>query len=395
VVGAGALSGLLAMAGWALWGLAAASVIYTVMAAVFVQRFFQATAPRSEGRPAIADGVVIAKPLHRVEQGLSERLEGFFEQDYAGPTQIVFSSDRADDPALGLARAIADAHPRQAALIGANPKIHGQNRKISNIINLMAHEAADGEGHAVIVLSDSDIGVRPDYLRRVCEALAEPGVGVVSCPYYGKAEGGVWSVLMAMGVSYQFLPNVIAGVGLGAAQPCMGSTIALRRTTLERIGGFEAFRNTLADDYAIGAAVRGLGLKSVVIPVLVSHCCTETTFKALVAHELRWAKTVFGVHPAGHMGSVLTHPTALAFLSALWFGFSPVSLGLLAAALASRLLVIGRVDRAIGRSPGLWWLTPLRDAISFGVFVGSLFVSSVDWRGDKFHVTASGDLEPV
>src|SRR5262249_59519482 len=115
--------------------------------------------------------------------------------------------------------------------------------------------------HEVIVVSDSDISVQRDWLSNVVGALSAEGVGAVSCLYTGKPNGSFWSTLSAMGSSYEFLPNVIAGVSFGLASPCFGSTIALRRATLDRIGGFRALANHLADDYEMGRAVRAIGLK--------------------------------------------------------------------------------------------------------------------------------------
>ena len=121
------------------------------------------------------------------------------------------------------------------------------------------------------MLADSDIVVEPDYLARVVAALGEPGVGLVTCLYRGLANAGSWSRLAAAAIDLHFLPSVLVGVTAGLAQPCFGSTIALRRETLEAIGGFAAFNDQLADDYAIGAAVRRLGLRSAIPPMLVGH----------------------------------------------------------------------------------------------------------------------------
>jgi ceramide glucosyltransferase len=382
------MSVLAAMLGWISFGLAVMAVVYTAMAGLFLQRFFGAVGRAMDGQDDQA-GATILKPLHGAEPGLKAHLEGYFVQDQTAPLQIVFAARVSDDPALLIAREVALRQPHVETVFVANATLHGENRKISNLINGMA-----AARHPVIIVSDSDIGVAPDYLRRVRAALAAPGVGVVTCPYYGEARAGFWSKIAAMGLSYQFLPNVIAGVSLGAAKPCMGSTIALTRETLERIGGFEAFSDTLADDYAIGAAVRDLGLSSVVAPVLVAHGCADKSFGEMFAHELRWAKTVKGVDPIGHLGSIFTHALPLSLISVILLRGSPASLWLLAAAFLARLWLMSTVDHAVGRPLGSWWLTPMRDIVSLLVFAGSFFVRSVEWRGAKFHVTGSGDLKP-
>ena len=149
--------------------------------------------------------------------------------------------------------------------------------------------------HGVIVLSDSDIKVDQSYLQQVVAALDEPGVGLVTCLYRGASGAGFLSRLAAMAINHHFLPNVVVGLGLGLARPCFGSTIALKAETLDRIGGFGLFANQLADDYAIGEAVRGLGLRVAAPPLIVDHICSEQTWRELVHREV-----ALGTHHSSH-----------------------------------------------------------------------------------------------
>ncbi len=378
--------------GWLLAVLAACGVVYTAMTGVLVLRFFhsrQVSARRTDP-DAAPTTVTILKPLHGAEAGLRQNLAAHFFQNAHNSIQIIFGAQNPADPAIAIAQDVIAGHPATTALVAVGQGGEGTNRKVANLIQMTVH--ATGE---VLILCDSDIGPPPDHVGRVLAALDGPGVGIVTCPYYGRGETGPWSVLAAMGLSYQFMPSVITGVSLGMATPCMGSTIALRREALEAIGGLEAFRDVLADDYAMGAAVRALGLKSVVAPVLVSHSCTELSFSEVFAHELRWARTVKGVDPAGHGGSLVTHPVPLALLAVLLLGLQPFPLLLLAAAVGARVMLGCVADRVIGRSSGPLWMLPLRDMLSFAVFVGSFLGRAVVWRGEKFHVTADGDLSPV
>jgi len=373
--------------GWIATALASVGVAYTVASSAFVQHFLR----RERSNCATAgETIAILKPLHGAEPGLRQNLESFFNQDGGEATHLIFGVHDPNDGAVGVVQALRTLYPHTAVELVVDGAIHGKNRKISNVVNL-----SRGADAAILVLSDSDIGVDPKYLVQVSDALSKPGVGVVTCPYYGRPEGGFWSRFAAMGVSYQFLPNVITGVVLGMAHPCMGSTIALRRETLESIGGFVAFKDVLADDYAIGAAVRRLGLASTLAPAVVSHSCSEATLRELFSHELRWARTIRGLDPLGHAGSVVTFPTPLALVGAAIFHFSPPALAVLAAALASRTWLAFRVDRAIGRRLGTWWLLPIRDMVGMFVFLASFAGRSVEWRGAKFHVTPDGDLRPV
>lgn len=379
--------------GWVIAVLAAAGSIYTAMTAVLVLRFFEARGGRSAGDTEASvplETVSLLKPLHGAEAGLRQNLEAHFLQRVHNRLQIVFGAQRADDPAAALAAALAADHPSIPAAVSIGDRAGMPNRKIANLVQM--YPAATGD---ILVLIDSDIRPPPGHLDRVIAALDAPGVGVVTCPYFGVGETGFWSEIAGMGLSYQFLPNVITGVSLGMAKPCMGSTIALRRRTLERIGGFDAFGEVLADDYAMGAAVRALGLASVTAPSLVAHSCSEASLAEVFGHELRWARTVKGVDPAGHAGSVVTHPVVLALIAAPLTGFAAPTLAILTVAVVARFLLAGVIDRVAGRRSRLLWLLPLRDMLSFGVFVGSFLGRAVEWRGQKFHVTTNGDLSPV
>ena len=383
------------LASWAEWlgrafaVLAIAGAIYTVLATVFVRRFFHHDAQLTP--PAIdpSTSVTIMKALHEGEPALRHNLQSFFCQAREGQADIVFGVQDTADPAIHVVEALRVQHPDLKVQLRIDGERRGRNAKVSNLIGMAGQARGD-----VLVISDSDIEAPPEYLARVLDALAAPGVGVVTCPYVGRGDTGFWSDVAAMGLSWQFMPNVITGVGLGMARPCMGSTVALRRETLERIGGFQRFRDVLADDYLLGAAVRERGLRSVVAPVLVSHSCSEMTLGEVLSHELRWARTVKSVDFPGHLGSLVTYPTPLALVAVLLLNLSPASLAILVAALAARVLLATTVDRIAHRRTGAAWLLPIRDMLSFAVFVGSFFGHTVVWRGQRFHVTTNGALAP-
>jgi ceramide glucosyltransferase len=164
---------------------------------------------------------------------------------------------------------------------------------------------------------------------------------------------------------------------------------------LNAIGGFTAFADLLADDYAIGAAVRARGLRSVVASKVVTHNCSETSLAELISHELRWARTIRGVDPAGFFGSGVTHALPFALLGVVTSAGSAAGFATLAFVLISRLLLMRQVDRSCGATTGGVWLTPLRDLLSFAVFLGSFFVRAVNWRGAQFRVDAQGTLRRI
>ena len=371
--------------GWILEALALAGSGYALAAASLAKRL-------AGGQPAAGaqPSVTVLKPLCGDEPQLAANLESFLRQDYGGPVQMICGVQDPSDPALEAARAAQLSAPGAQLDLIVDDQLHGGNGKVSNLINMM--RAARNE---LIVLSDSDIAVRPDYLARIAAALAEPGVGAATCYYYGRGLAGPWSRLSAMGITYGFLPNVLVGVALQAAHPSMGSTIAMRRQVLDEIGGFDAFADVLADDYEIGRAVRAKGYRVALPPFAVAHGCADASFRELFSHELRWAVTIRIIDPAGHAGSFVTHALALALIGAALQGFGYASLAVLGVALGSRLTLKWSFDHAVGHISGPWSLMPVRDLVSFGVYVASFFARAVYWRGARFGVSSGRTFFPA
>jgi ceramide glucosyltransferase len=198
-----------------------------------------------------------------------------------------------------------------------------------------------------------------------------------------------------MFINYEFLPSVLVGRLTGAGEGCFGATIALRRETLERAGGFAAFRNRLADDYLLGEAVRRQGKQVVLSRHLVDDIVHEPLFKSLFLHELRWARTIRAITPGKYAASAITRPVGLAVIAVLLAGFTVETLWGLGLAFAARAMAVGATSRALGlRTPPLW-LLPLRELLSLLVLVCSFLGSKVSWRGSDFHAEADGRLVPA
>ena len=368
--------------GIALAALAAIGVAYQAFAWVMLGRFFNTFHRFSQDdRPS----VTILKPLHGGEPRLKDNLATFLCQDHAGPVQLLCGLGNADDPARQTVEALQHEHPQADIAMALDPTRHGANGKVGNLINMMP-----AARHGTLVLSDSDMSVAPDYLSSLLATLAQPGVGAATCFYRGRGDTGLWSRVSAGIISHVALPDMVVGYTTGLAQPCMGSTIALRRETLDKIGGFDRFADILADDHAIGAAVGALGLKVAIPPLLLTHACAEPGFAALWRQKLRWAATIRGLQPWGYLGSVITRPLPLALLA---LPLLPAAgLVLAAAALAVRLAVAARVDRIAGARSVALWLLPLIDSVDFLVFAASFTVRKIDWRGRALTIEADGRI---
>ena len=366
--------------------LAAGGCIYTLLAAAVMRRLGNDASRAIVAAPSIT----VLKPLRGVEADLQSRLATFCDQDYPGPLQVLFGVQDAHDPAVAVVERLIAERPGRDLQLVVSARPAGPNPKVATLVGLQPHIR-----HDVVVLSDSDVSVERDYLARIVAALAQPDVGLVTCLYRGAPLPGPWARLASMAVDYHFLPDVLVGLALGLARPCFGSTIALRRQTLERIGGFEAYLGYLADDYVIGAAVRGLGLTVAIPPWVVAHDCPEKSAMDLWRHELRWARTLRAISPWGYLGKVITNPLPLALLGAALRGFDGVGLAGLLAALACRLVLQRQVDHTLRLNTSRWRLGPVRDLLAFAVYVASFFVDVVSWRGRRYQVRADGTLVPV
>jgi ceramide glucosyltransferase len=320
---------------------------------------------------------------------LARNLASFLEQDYPGPVQHLFGVAASDDPAVATVEELRRRYPAAAITVVADGRQHGPNRKVSNLLNMLPQAQ-----HDVLVFADSDVGVAPDYLRRVIAELQQPGVGLVTCLYRGEPDPGFWPRLSAMATNYQFLPGVVTGLAFGRARPCFGQTIALRRETLERVGGWERFVDHLAEDHAMGEAVRELGLRVVIPSFVISHACPEDSLSRLITHELRWGRTIRAVDPKGHLGFALSQPFAFALLASALTGGAGWSWGLVGAAVVARLVLKVAVDRSLRQPVRDSGLLPLSDLLGFALFVGTFRSQRVIWRGHPFRVDGRGRLHP-
>jgi ceramide glucosyltransferase len=375
------ISAALSLLGWTLLLAAWIGAAYRTTAAMMTRGFLSRTGPPLTSAP----DVTVLKPLHGVQKGLLEALGGLGHQAYGGRVQVVLGIQRQDDPALQVADAFQRRHPALDVETVIDGRRHGDNPKISNLINMQTQAK-----YEVWVLSDADIVVADSYIGGVVAALTQPGVGAVTCLYVGRPQGGLWARLAAMAIDYGFLPNAILGSRAGLAHPCFGSTIALSRSTLEAVGGLSRFADILADDFELGRSVRALGLKVDIPPFVVGHLCTEESFRALWRHEIRWARTIRAIDPAGYLGSLVTHPLPLALVALALLPGSPFALAAIFLSAGVRFAEKIAIDRSTGSNAGPLVLLPARDMLSFAVFVASLAGSVVDWQGARLDANRVG-----
>lgn len=373
-------------------GLAAAAAGYACFAVYAVVRGVRRASAAAlwryrQGGPPTAGlrPVSVLKPLCGAEPRLYENLRSFCEQEYLPTYQLVFGVREAMDPAIAVVERLRREFPGLDIQLVVDPTIHGANLKVSNLVNILPRA-----GHDWLVLADSDIAVPSDYLARVVAPLADPGVGVVTCLYRGIPVGSFWSRLGALFIDEWFAPSVQVAHSMGSQRFAFGSTIALRRETLKGAGGFEALRDTLADDFWLGELTRQRGLRTVLSDVVVNTDVTDTSLSSLWLHELRWLRTIRALERAGFSFTFVTFTFPLLALGLL---LSP-HLATLAAALpgaTARLVIhyLQRQSRRDSRSPYEVMLTPLRDILLLAEWAVALTGWRVRWQNQVMHASGA------
>jgi ceramide glucosyltransferase len=338
--------------------------------------------------PIVYPSVTILKPVCGADAGLYENLVSFCQQDYGGPVQIIIGAHRETDPAVAIARKVMADLPEADVTLIVDGALPGTNFKVCNLNNMMV-----AVKHEVIVLADSDMRVQPHYLNDVIGPLLQPDVGLVTCLYSGKPAGGISSELGCGQINSGFLPSVLVAQVVGVDVGCFGATIALRRATLEQVGGFGALINQLADDYVLGSLVRGLGQKVVLSRYVVENVVEEPDLRSLFKHEVRWLRTIRSITPPGLISTIITNPVPLALIALLFFGFSETAWLVLAASVAARLGVVYTCRFALGLPLLKLWQVPVRDGLSFVIFIASFLGQRVTWRNSSFQVGQGGELK--
>ena len=371
------------------------STVYSLMAALGVLRFHRRAAAR--GTRSFLPPVSVLKPVHGDEPDLEQNLASFFEQDYP-EYEILFCARHDSDLGLQAARRVAARFPHVKARILTCGEPPWPNARTFSL-EIMRRDAR----YPILVTSDSDVRVGPDYLASVVAPLADPQVGMVTCLYRGVTRHGLWAQLEAMGMSVEMTSGVLVADMLEGMKFALGPSMVMRQSTVEKIGGYEEVAQYYADDFVLGNWTATKAGETVALSTyIVEHHVLNASFKKSMAHQQAWATSTRFSRPAGHFGELLTYavPFGLLGLAALGAaGHLVLGLALLAFTVLDRvllcLLVAGCVvkDRAAARKA---WLYPLRDFMGFCFWLGSYFGSrKLRYRGDPYELLPEGRLRKL
>jgi ceramide glucosyltransferase len=360
--------------------IASAAALYQLLAVIAVLcRRPQRRTPHPHSFP-----VSILKPVYGKDAGFYEAIRTHALQQYP-EFEILFGIRHADDPARGeVERLMGEFGALRIRLILCTTS--APNMKVGSLIDL-AREAR----YPILIVNDSDISVPAGYIRDVTAPLSDPGVGLVTCLY--RAEAHDWpSRFEALAIATDFAPSTLVARLFGVSEFGLGSTLAFRTGDLERIGGFQAIADYIADDYQLGHKLHAVGLRNIISEVVVSTRLASGSWLGAWRHQVRWARTIrLSGGRAGYAGLPITYASlwvAVAAVLGLWWIALPLLAVRIFMAMVCGGLLLGSVD--------VWkycYAIPLRDLCGVAVWAAGLFGHTVIWRDQRLTLDAEGRIE--
>ena len=369
--------------------LAAAPLVYYGAVTIAALRFFRRE--RAKKIPEYMPPASLLKPVRGVDFGSYENFASFCRQAYR-EYEILFAVNDDADPAVPVIQRVITEFPERHIRLFVGAEYLGANRKVNNLARL-AQEAR----HEILALTDGDVRVGPNFLQEVVAPLAQENTGAVTCFYRSIAEKNLGAELEAVGAASDFFAGVLMANWTEGIRFALGAAIATKKSWLERIGGFAAFSDMLADDYELGNRIAKVGGKVVLSREIVWTMYPAQTARGFWDHQLRWARTVRLCRPLSYFGLLLTHGLLWALLAAAIAPAHWIAVAYLAAYLFFRLVMAWTV--------GVWgvgddvlrrrlWLVPLRDLLNFMVWLASFASNRIAWGGTEY-IIRRGHMFPV
>ncbi len=373
-----------------LLALAAAPLAYYAIAIFSVWRFFRSARRGSPSRSDFTPAVSNLKPIRGADPDAYANFASFCCQDYPDYELVFCVSDR-DDPALPVIEELRRAFPERSIRVLFGSGRDAANDKVAKLDRLVAEAA-----HAVLVISDSDVRVRPDYLRTVVAALADSKVGAVTCFYVTAQEKTFADRLHSTGMLSDFYAGIIVAWQLDGVKFALGPTIATTRERLADFGGYRAIENLPGDDLLVGRLIAEQGYEVKLLPYTVETVADFASLGELLHKRLRWMVVMRHMRPWGHFGLLFTQAVPW-LLAALALAPAIVALAYWGTYLGLRWLLTWMIAAWGLRQPGVarkLLLVPLWDAVAFGIWAASFTRRTLRWRGHDYTIQ-DGALVPV
>ena len=371
--------------------IAALPFIYYLIALYSSWRFFRRTrgaiAPNSHFTPPVSS----VRPIRGVDPEAYENFASFCRQDYPD-YELLFCVGQCDDPALPVIEKLARDFPERRIRVFFGSASGGSNDKVAKLARLV-REAQ----HEVVVISDSDVRVRPDYLRTVVAPLADPKVGAATCFYVSTGGNSFADNLQTIGMVSDFYAGILVAKQMDGVKFALGPTIATTRARLAEFGGYPAIENRPADDLLVGRLIADQGYEIELLPYTVQTVADYQSLRDLLHKRLRWIVVMRHMRPWGHLGLIFTQGLPWSLIAVAIHPSLGVALGYLGAYLGLRIALTWMIGVRGLKQPGLWKKMPLIvvwDALAFFIWLTSFVRKSVRWRDAKYYIR-DGMLVPA
>jgi ceramide glucosyltransferase len=343
--------------------------------------------------PHSLPAVTILKPLKGSDATTEKCLRSWFTQNYRAPIQILFGVASAHDPVCTIVEKLSAEFPAADAQLVICNQLIGTNSKAAKLAELQKSAK-----HDVLIVSDADILAPADLMSNAVTLLErDHEVGVVNCFYQLANPSTLAMEWEAIATNADFWSQVLQSRSLKPLDFALGAVMLLRRQHLERIGGFGAFADCLADDYQLGNRLVKLGLRIELCPIVVECWDPPSNWGEAWRHQLRWARTIRVCQPTGYFFSILSNPTLWPLLWAV-LAPAPLSIGFLALSLILRIVAALDLQAQLTRSHRHFrfgWLVPIKDLLNAAIWIGSFAGNNIEWRGERYHLRRDGTLVKV
>jgi ceramide glucosyltransferase len=374
------------------------STIYCLMVVVAALRFGLQKRREDRAETIFLPPVSVLKPLHGSEEGLERNIESFFRVDYP-EFELLFCARHDSDEGLQLARRVGARYPQVDAqyVTCGEPTPNFHNAKVYSLAKLNSVAK-----HELFITSDADVRVTKDYLRRMVQNLKDPQMGLASCVYLGTTDQGTKarfsSQLDAVGKSVEMTSGVLVADMLEGTKFALGVSMAVRKESFQKAGGFEELGQFYADDFVLGnrLAAQGVGVRMAthVVRLMVQ----DSPFRLSIRNQLRWMQSTRRSRPLGHLGSGLTFAIPYGLLGLIWgllTGQAWLGGIWLGAMVLNRWLQAGTILRAMGDAEWIrgMLLYPLRDLLGWALWLGSYGGDRFYYRGKIYTWKAGGRVQ--
>jgi ceramide glucosyltransferase len=370
---------------------AAIPFVYYLIALFSSWQFFRRGVPRSAGNQSFTPPVSNLKPIRGLDPDAYENFASFCRQDYPD-YELLFCVGEEDDPSVPVLQKLASDFPerRIRVLIGSGGT--GSNDKVVKLARLVGEAQ-----HEVVVISDSDVRVQPDYLRTVVAPLADSKLGAVTCFYVPIEDKTLTDSLQTIGMFSDFYAGILVARQLDGVKFALGPTIATTRSRLAGFGGYEAIQNRPADDLLVGRLIAEQGYEVELLPYTILTVADYGSMGDLLHKRLRWIVVMRHLRPWGHFGLLLTQGLPWSLAAIAIHPSVQVAFGYLGAYLFLRCAMTWVVGIWGLKQDVLWKklaLIPMWDALAFGIWLTSFARNSIRWRDAEYYIR-DGRLVPV